>query len=74
MPNGPLSTGASVRVWRRGSSPRLVRILGLSRRITRWLVPSLLRARSTRSCIFAGFRIISVMMVFSLNRNSVVVS
>merc|ERR1711924_390871 len=42
------STGMSVRVWRRVSSRRLVRISLLSRRITKRSVPSPWRARARR--------------------------
>merc|ERR1712139_21134 len=47
-PSAPSSTGMSVRVWRRVSSPRVARTLPLSRRTTRRSVPSPWRARARR--------------------------
>merc|ERR1712205_97308 len=47
-PSVPSSTGMSVRVWRRVSSPRPVRILPPSRRTTRRSVPSRPRVRVRR--------------------------
>merc|ERR1712002_759194 len=45
MPRGPSFTGMLEKVWRRESSPKLVRILLLLRRIMRRLALTLLRER-----------------------------
>jgi tubulin alpha len=57
-PSVPSSTGTSVRVWRRESSPRPVRILPPSRRITRRLAPSPLRARARRRTSARSIRLL----------------
>merc|ERR1711974_235949 len=56
-PNVPSSTGMSERVWKRVSSPRPVRILLLSRRITK-------RSVSTPSRVKARKRVRSIKQLF----------
>merc|ERR1712128_367620 len=64
-PRGLLFTGMLERVWRRESSPRLVKILPLLRRTTRRLVLTLLRLKMVREMniklfIFKIFKIRSL--------------
>merc|ERR1711956_2427 len=73
-PRGLSFTGMLERVWRRESSPRLVRILPLLRRTTRRLVLTLLRLKMVREMniklfIFKIFKIRCLINIWKTFRN-----